>query len=410
MKEATELTKTIILAGGVGERLRPLTLHRAKPAVPFGGKYRIIDFPLSNGLHSRLRRIHVLSQYEHVSLNDHLVSWSKIFSAEMGDYLRVISPRGQAGKDLTPYTGTADAVMQNMKYFLRENPEYILILAGDQIYRMDYREIIGAHRRNKADLTMAVVEADKEVAQRSGVVEIDDKQRVIDFAEKPENPRPLPDNPDRFFVSMSVYVFNTAAMIRALEEDSLDPASKHDFGRNIIPNLLNQNKNVFAFPLLDQATGQAGYWRDVGTLQSYYEANMDLCAVRPAFNLYDRDWFWRTAAQEQLPPAKTVFRAEIRESLIGEGCIIDDADICHSVISPEVRIGRNVVISNAIIMAGVQIEDNVVIDRAIIDKGNKILAGSVIRAGGMNYHGLYEEIKHLGLVVIAHHEGASNGD
>lgn len=408
MKEITEITQTIILAGGAGERLRPLTEHRAKPAVFFGGKYRIIDFVLSNCLHSKLRKIYVFPQYEPKSLHDHLDSWSRIFSTEMGEYLSVISPRSQADKDLIPYSGTADAVLQNLRYLVREKADYILILAGDQIYRMDYRELIDFHCKNKADMTMAVAETNKEVAQRSGVVEINKNQRVADFNEKPQNPKSLPDNPDKFFISMSVYVFSREFLFQELEEDSQNHRSNHDFGKNIIPKVLRKDKIVFAFPLLNHETGRPGYWRDVGTLESYYDANMDLCSIKPEFNLYDGEWFLRTTAR-QLPPAKTVFRSEIKESIICEGCIIDDAGIYRSIISPEVRVGRDVLISNSIIMQGVEIADGVKINRAIIDKENKISPGSVIEAGSMKYEGKYE-VTPSGIVVISRHEESLNND
>lgn len=401
MEEITEITQTIILAGGAGERLRPLTEHRAKPAVSFGGKYRIIDFVLSNCLHSRLRKIWVLPQYEPVSLQGHLNSWSRIFSTEMGEYLQLLSPRSQADHALAPYTGTADAVSQNIKYLMREKPKYILILAGDQIYKMDYREIIAFHHERKADLTIAAAQVDIESAKRSGVIEMGEKQKVIGFEEKPGNPK-------SFLVSMSVYVFNSKILIEKLEADAADPESNHDFGKNIIPKMLKNGKSIFVFPIIDKETGKPGYWRDLGTIESYYEANMDLCSVKPEFNLYDQDWFWRTAVR-QLAPAKTVFRKDEKESIVCEGCVVDDAGIYHSILSPEVRVGRGVVISNSIIMRGVEIGDNVRINKAIIDKENKIPNGSIIEAGNMQYGGEYE-VSPSGIVVIGRHEEFLNED
>ena len=234
----TENIETVILAGGTGERLRPLTEYNAKPAVPFGGKYKIIDFVLSNCLHSKLRKIYVLPQYEPFSLHDHLDSWSSIFNSEMGEYLKVIFPYSQAGKDLSPYVGTADAVLKSMRYILRGKPEHVLILAGDQIYKMDYREIIDFHRGSRVGLTMAVVESNREVAQRSGVVVLDKYNSVVEFEEKPGDPRPLPGNPDRFLVSMSAYVFSTEFLVQELEDDFKDHESKHDFGKNILNKML----------------------------------------------------------------------------------------------------------------------------------------------------------------------------
>ncbi|MBI2626523.1 MAG: NTP transferase domain-containing protein [Candidatus Nealsonbacteria bacterium] len=399
--ELTDSTTTLILAGGAGERLRPLTEHRAKPAVSFGGKYRIIDFVLSNCLHSRLRRIFALPQYEPVSLEGHLNSWSRIFSTEMGEYLQILSPRSQADHALEPYDGTADAVLQNIKYLIRERPEYVLILAGDQIYKMDYRELIAFHHERKADLTIAAAQVDSESAKRSGVIEAGEKQKVVGFEEKPENPKSS-------LVSMSVYVFSFKMLIEELEADAKDPRSKHDFGKNIIPKMLGKRRGIFVFPLIDKETQKPGYWRDLGTTESYHEASMDLCSVKPEFNLYDENWFWRTTIR-QLPPAKTVFRSEVKESIICEGCVIDDAGIYRSILSPEVTVGRGVSISNSIIMRGVKIGDGARINKAIIDKENVIPAGSIIEAGAMRYDGEYT-VTPSGIVAIGRKEDSLDSD
>ncbi len=393
-----DLNKTVVilLAGGKGERLLPLTEHRAKPAVPFGGKWRVVDFVLSNCLHSGLHKIIVPTQYKSASLGDHLgLGWGYIFVNERGERLTSIQPQQRTTKNLKPYEGTADAVFENIHSLRKVKPELILILAGDHIYRMDYGDLIKFHREKEAVLTISALEVKREAASGSfGVLSVDENNRAVEFQEKPKDPKPLPYDSEKCLASMGVYVFDPKTMVKELAEDANDPKSKHDFGKDIIPKMIEKKDKVFVFPF-------RGYWKDVGTIDEYYLANMDLASVVPQLNLYDNDWRWLTS-ERKLPPAKIVFKAEIRESIISEGCVIDDAQVYNSIISPEVKIGTNSYVSGSIIFDNVIVGNNVQIEKAIIDKENIIPDGSVIKAGNMKYDGK-TEITPSGIVIIPRH-------
>ena len=395
----------MLLAGGQGERLYPLTKDRAKPAVPFGGIYRIIDFTLSNCVNSGLRKICVLTQYKSYSLDRHLrIGWN-IFNNELGEFIENIPPQKRIS-DMW-YQGTADAVYQNIYVLERERPEKVLILAGDHIYKMDYRELIEFHDEKKADITVPCIEVPIKDASRFGVIGIDNNQMIVAFDEKPANPKPTPSNPEMVLVSMGIYLFNTEVLVKSVIVDAKKD-TVHDFGRSIIPSLINKDR-VFAFMFNDKNNKTIKYWRDIGTLDAYWEANMDLVQIDPIFNLYDRGWPIRTY-HEQLPPAKTVFSesfpggrcGRVLDSLISNGCIISGAHVERSVLSPDVRIDNYSEIYDSILMEGVSIGKNVKIRKAIIDKSVSIHDGKRI---GYN---LEEDATQLAVtekgIVIAHKE------
>jgi len=395
----------MLLAGGQGERLYPLTKDRAKPAVPFGGIYRIIDFTLSNCVNSGLRKICVLTQYKSYSLDRHLrIGWN-IFNNELGEFIENIPPQKRIS-DMW-YQGTADAVYQNIYVLERERPEKVLILAGDHIYKMDYRELIEFHDEKKADITVPCIEVPIKDASRFGVIGIDNNQMIVAFDEKPANPKPTPSNPEMVLVSMGIYLFNTEVLVKSVIVDAKKD-TVHDFGRSIIPSLINKDR-VFAFMFNDKNNKTIKYWRDIGTLDAYWEANMDLVQIDPIFNLYDRGWPIRTY-HEQLPPAKTVFSesfpggrcGRVLNSLVSNGCIISGAHVERSVLSPDVRIDNYSEICDSILMEGVNIGKNVKIRKAIIDKSVSIPDGKSI---GYN---LEEDATQLAVtekgIVIAHKE------
>ncbi len=361
----------MILAGGQGERLYPLTKDRAKPAVPFGGIYRIIDFTLSNCINSGLRKICVLTQYKSYSLDRHLrIGWN-IFNNELDEFIENIPPQKRIS-DMW-YQGTADAVYQNIYVLEGEHPEKVLILAGDHIYKMDYRELIEFHETNNADLTVPCIEVPIKEASRFGVMSIDNKQQVVEFNEKPESPKPIQSNPEMALVSMGIYLFNTQVLVKRVIEDTKRD-TVHDFGKNIIPSMINKDR-VFAFIFRDKNNKAVKYWRDIGTIDAYWETNMDLVQVDPIFNLYDKNWPIRTY-HEQLSPAKTVFSelfpggrcGTVLDSLVSNGCIISGARVERSILSPNVRIDNYSEVIDSILMAGVRIGKNVKIRKAIIDK------------------------------------------
>ena len=361
----------MILAGGQGERLYPLTKDRAKPAVPFGGIYRIIDFTLSNCINSGLRKICVLTQYKSYSLDRHLrIGWN-IFNNELDEFIENIPPQKRIS-DMW-YQGTADAVYQNIYVLEGEHPEKVLILAGDHIYKMDYRELIEFHETNNADLTVPCIEVPIKEASRFGVMSIDNEQQIVEFNEKPASPKPIQSNPEMALVSMGIYLFNTQVLVKRVIEDTKRDTI-HDFGKNIIPSMINKDR-VFAFIFRDKNNKAVKYWRDIGTIDAYWEANMDLVQVDPIFNLYDNNWPIRTY-HEQLSPAKTVFSelfpggrcGTVLDSLVSNGCIISGARVERSILSPNVRIDNYSEVIDSILMAGVRIGKNVKIRKAIIDK------------------------------------------
>ena len=366
---------TIILAGGQGERLYPLTKDRAKPAVPFGGIYRIIDFTLSNCLNSGLRKIVVLTQYKSFSLDKHLRLGWNIFNNELNEYIEQIPPQQRISDQW--YQGTADAVYQNIYTLEKEQPEMVLILSGDHIYKMDYRNMALFHLENKADLTIACMEVPLSEGKRFGVIKTDEENRIVGFHEKPSEPIPSPNNPEATLASMGIYLFNTTTLVKAIIDDAKQDTN-HDFGKNIIPEMIH-SKRVYAYPFADGTNNNLNYWRDIGTLDAYWEANMDLVQESPEFNLYDKDWPIRTH-QEQNPPAKTTFKKTLPEertdmilnSIVSGGCIISGAKVEGCILSPDVRVDTNSEIYDSIIMESVRIGENVKIRKAIIDKSVNI--------------------------------------
>ncbi|HTK88181.1 MAG TPA: glucose-1-phosphate adenylyltransferase [Nitrospiraceae bacterium] len=363
---------TMILAGGKGERLSPLTQYRAKPAVPFGGKYRVIDFTLSNCLNSDIRKIAVLIQYKSHSLDRHIRTGWNILNAELGEYIASIPPQQRISEDW--YKGTADAVYQNLFLLDNEAPEYLLILAGDHIYKMNYTEMLDYLKEKNADAIVGAIEFPVSEASSFGVINVDEEYRILSFDEKPANPKPMPHDPDHAFVSMGIYLFKTEAIRERLIEDATESTSSHDFGKNIIPRMIQENR-VFAFKFQDKNKKAVKYWRDIGTLDAYWEANMDLVAVDPLFNLYDQNWPIRTY-QGQFPPAKFVFAQDFDggrmgvalDSIVCGGCIISGGRVQNSVLSPNVVVHDHADVRESVVMENVVIGDHARIRRAIIDK------------------------------------------
>ena len=364
----------MVLAGGVGERLYPLTKERAKPAVYFGGPYRIIDFTLSNCINSGLRRIFIALQYKSLSLSRHLrMGWS-VVADELGEFIEILSPQKRVGEHW--YLGTADAVYQNLYSILREDPKQLLVLSGDHVYKMDYAKMLRFHRDHGAAGTLAVIEVSSEDAHRFGVLQVDDQDRITGFLEKP---RGLPPG-RQVLASMGIYVFEMDALVPALEADARR-ATAHDFGKDILPEIVG-GAPVFAYRFYDENKKAAKYWRDIGTLDAYYDANMDLCRVSPEFNLYDPEWPLRTY-QVQAPPAKFVFadprrRGQAVDSIISAGCIVSGSQLTGSVLCPNVRVHSFCEIDQSILMPGVRVGRHARLRRAIIDRDVFIPRGARI--------------------------------
>jgi glucose-1-phosphate adenylyltransferase len=370
-------TLAVILAGGQGERLYPLTKHRAKPAVPFGGIYRIIDFALSNCINSQLKRICVLTQYKSDSLDRHIRLGWNIFSYERGEFIFTIPPQFRASEKW--YQGTADAVYQNIYTIERENPDYVIILCGDHIYKMDYSELLEFHVGSGADVTVSTIEFPRNEAYHLGVLETDRNQRIVGFEEKPKDPKAMLSDPNLVLASMGIYVFTTPVLIQALIEDA-ERDTSHDFGRNIIPDLI-EKKQVYAFNFKDMNQKEAKYWRDVGTLDAYFDANMDLTAIDPQFNLYDKEWPIRTHVRAY-PPAKTIWdlahegRVGVAiNSIISQGSIVSGGRVKDSVLSPEVRINSYSEVDQCILMNAVDVGRYAKLRRVIVDKYVRIPSG-----------------------------------
>ena len=374
-------TLAIILAGGTGSRLHPLTADRAKPAVPFGGKYRIIDFTLANCLHSDIRRILVLTQYKSHSLQKHLRDGWSIFNPELGEYITPVPP--QMRVDGGWYSGTANAIYQNLYLIERSEAEWVLILSGDHIYRMDYAEMIKSHVERQADVTIACMDVPVEEALTFGVMEVDSGSNIISFEEKPEQPRPLPDNNERALASMGIYVFSRKLLLNELQRDHDNPDSSHDFGHDILPTMISSGK-AYAH----RFGGESGrvspdrYWRDVGTLDSYYEANMSLLNPVPPLDLYQEDWTIRTY-QGQTPPARTVPGESGNEgvfvnSIVSGGSVIAGGGVNHSILFSGVRVGDEAIVEDAILFNNVVVGDNAQVKNCIVDKGVVIPAGESI--------------------------------
>jgi glucose-1-phosphate adenylyltransferase len=370
----------ILLAGGVGERLFPLTKERAKPAVYFGGPYRIIDFTLSNCINSGLRRIFIATQYKSLSLNRHIRMGWNVVSEELGEFVEILPPQKRVGEHW--YLGTADAVYQNLYSIARETPSHVIVLSGDHVYKMDYSKMLRFHIEKNADVTLATIEVPLADGRRFGIVSIDETDRVNGFAEKPLHPTPIPGSSDVALASMGIYVFRADVLVRALEEDAVRLDSQHDFGKNIIPLLL-ETAPVFSYRFYDENKKASKYWRDIGTLDAYFDASMDLCQVNPEFNLYDPEWPLRTY-QPQAPPAKFVFAEEGRrcgqalDSIISNGCIISGSRVTGSILCPNVRVHSFCDIEQTILMQGVRVGRHARIRRAIIDRDVLIPRGALI--------------------------------
>ncbi len=368
----------IVLAGGRGSRLEPLTRDRAKPAVPFGGIYRIIDFTLSNCINSDLRKILVLTQYKATSLNRHLDQGWRFLSRELNEYIEVIPPQQRIAEMW--YQGTADAIYQNVYTIEKAAPRDTLILAGDHIYKMNYARMIDYHRDNRADLTIACQPVPRQQSREFGVIGVEDDHRVVTFLEKPRDPLVIPDQPDKVLASMGIYVFNTDVMYELLFQDAArKEASNHDFGRDIIPAMIAGGSRVFAYPFRDENRKEAAYWRDVGTLDAYFQTTMDLIQIDPILNLYDKDWPIHTH-QPPYPPPKFVHtegdrRGAAYNSIVCQGAIISGGQVFRSIVSPGVRINSFALIEDAILFDGVDVGRNARIRRAIIDKDVRIPMG-----------------------------------
>lgn len=370
-------TLGMILAGGRGTRLHPLTEHRAKPAVPFGASYRIIDFTLSNCINSNLRKIIVLTQYKSHSLTRHLDSAWNMLSRDLGEFIEVLPPQKRVHEDW--YQGTADAIYQNLFRIDDQEPENVLVLSGDHIYKMNYEAMVDEHREKEAALTIAVHDVPVEEATAFGVMEVNDDFEVKGFEEKPTNPRTLPDNEDRSLVSMGVYCFDADVLRSVLKTDARDPDSDHDFGKDIIPRLVEGGHRVQAHLFEDANRGEERYWQDVGTIRSYYEANMDLVSVDPVFNLYDRKWPVRTY-HGQHPPAKFVFDDEGRrghaiDSIVSNGAILSGSRVKRSVVSPGVTVNDGTIVRRSIIMDGARVGKNCELENVILDKNARVEDG-----------------------------------
>ena len=375
----TRDTLALILAGGRGTRLKQLTTWRVKPAVPFGGKFRIIDFPLSNCINSGIRRIGVLTQYKSHSLIRHIQQGWGYFRGEFGEFIELLP--AQQRIEETWYAGTADAVYQNIDIIRAHKPKYVLILAGDHIYKMDYGPMLAHHVENNADMTIGCLEVPLEQAKAFGVMSVDGSGRVNDFNEKPSQPQSAPGTPDTALASMGIYIFNTDFLYERLISDADTSTSAHDFGKDIIPAVIKKYR-VFSYPFRDVQTGQQSYWRDVGTVDAFWEANMELVSVTPELNLYDAQWpIW--TYQEQLPPAKFIFddegrRGQAIDSMVSGGCLISGATVRRSLLFSNVRVHSFSKLEETVVLPGVEIGRNCRITKAVIDKGCKIPSGTVI--------------------------------
>ncbi len=361
---------TFILAGGKGERLDPLTRDRAKPAVPFGGIYRIIDFTLSNCVNSGLRRIFLLTQYKSFSLQKHIFEGWNIYSNQLGEFIDVIPAQQRVSTDW--YRGTADAIYQNLNMIHDYDPKFILILAGDHVYKMDYRKLIEAHSNCHADMTVACLQMPKSEAAHFGVVEVDKKNMVIGFQEKPTNPKTIPGDSDSILGSMGIYLFNSEVLKKELGIDAKRTDSDHDFGKNIIPQMVEKKMKVLAYNFGNN------YWRDIGTRDAYYQANMDLLGENPKFNIFQKVWPLRTH-HHHYPPMRAYTTGSkpgsVINSIVAGGCILESAEVNNSVVATNVVIRNGAVIKNSVIMDGVSVGENARIQNAIIDKDVQIPEG-----------------------------------
>ncbi len=375
----TRNTLAVILAGGRGTRLKDLTRWRAKPAVPFGGKFRIIDFPLSNCMNSGIRQISVLTQYKSHSLLRHIQRGWSFLRGEFGEFVELVP--AQQRIETSWYEGTADAVYQNLDILRLHDPRYVLILAGDHVYKMDYGPMVAHHVDHQADMTIGCLEVPLEQARSFGVMTVNGEGRITAFAEKPEQPMPSPGNPELAVASMGIYVFNREFLFEQLISDADNRESSHDFGKDIIPKVISKHR-VIAYSFRDAMTNRQAYWRDVGTVDAFWEANMELIGVTPELNLYDDNWpIW--TYQEQLPPAKFVFDDDDRrgmavDSMVSGGCIISGGLVRHSLLFSKVRVQSRAQVEDSVILPDVDIGENCQVFSAVIDKGCRIPAGTVI--------------------------------
>jgi glucose-1-phosphate adenylyltransferase len=402
-------TLTVILAGGRGSRLEPLTRDRAKPAVPFGGLYRIIDFVLSNCLNSGMRRLLLLTQYKAQSLDRHInLAWRGYFCRELGEFIDIVPPQQRFADNW--YQGTADAVYQNIYAIEREQPKDVVILAGDHIYKMNYGPMIDFHHKMGADLTIGALRVRREDAREFGVMQTDLDHRVIGFQEKPADPMGAPHDPNMCLASMGIYVFNARFLYEQLCDDATKEYSAHDFGKNIIPDAIKDYK-VCAFPFLDENKKSDAYWRDVGTIDAYFEASMDLIRVDPLLNLYDQDWPIR-AYHQMLPPPKFVFgseghsprRGEALDSIVCQGAIISGGSVARSIIGPNVRVNSYAQIQDSILFDSVVVGRHCRLRRVIVDKGVRIPPETEIGYDPVADAARGMTVTDSGLVVIARGE------
>ena len=379
----TRNTLALIMAGGRGERLKHLTMWRAKPAVPFGGKFRIVDFPLSNCINSGIRRIGVLTQYKSHSLILHIQKGWGHLRGEFGEFVELLP--AQQRIEASWYAGTADSIYQNLDIIRSHSPDHVLILAGDHIYKMDYGAMLAQHVENNADVTVGCIEVPIEQASAFGVVQVEKNMRIRSFIEKPENPESLPGKPDETLCSMGIYIFNKDLLFELLIRDADSPNSSHDFGKDVIPYAI-QKYCVYAYPFTKHPVGtNAGiqaYWRDVGTVDAFWEANLELIGITPELNLYDDEWpIWTN--QEQLPPAKFIFDDDDRrgmavDSMVSGGCIISGARVRHSLLFSNVSVDNYTKIDSSVVLPDVTIGKNCKIYHAVIDKGCSIPDGMLI--------------------------------
>ena len=403
----------VVLAGGKGERLEPLTRDRAKPAVPFGGGYRIIDFTLSNCLNSGLRKMLVLTQYKAMSLDRHInLGWRRLLCRELGEFIDVVPPQQRIDEHW--YQGTADAVYQNIYTLEKERPEYVVILAGDHIYKMDYLSLVRYHQENQADLTVGALRVPATESRHFGVIEAERNQRIVGFHEKPAVPVTIPGDEEHIYASMGIYVFTARFLFEQLCLDATRPGSAHDFGRNIIPSIIDTHR-VFAFPFRDENRKEDAYWRDVGTLDAYYAANMDLISVDPQLNMYDDRWPIRTYLPN-FPPPKFVFaeegsnarRGQALDSIVCQGSIISGGTVERSILGTNTRVNSFAHVQDSILLDGVDIGRHARVRRAIIDKGVHIPAGTEIGFDPEHDRARGFTVSEEGVVVIAKADGVDH--
>lgn len=376
----TRDTLALVLAGGRGTRLGGLTTDRVKPAVPFGGKFRIIDFALSNCINSGVRRIGVLTQYKAHELIQHINRGWSFFRAEVGEFVELLPAQQRMGESW--YRGTADAVYQNIDIIADHEPEYVLVLGGDHVYKMDYGMMIGFHAEHEADVTVGCMPVPRESARAFGVLHVDEDGRVVSFIEKPPDPPAMPGEPDLALASMGIYLFKTQWLLERLQRDAENPDSAHDFGHDILPGAVADGCSVYGYPFRHSTEPRAGYWRDVGDIDSYWAANMELIGVTPELNLYDQEWpIW--TYQEQLPPAKFIFDEENRrgmavDSMLSGGCIVSGATVRHSLLFSNVWVDEGSQVENSLVLPNARIGRNCRVRKAIIDAGCVLAEGTVI--------------------------------